>query len=221
MTACPFVLQCRPVFTAMLIALLIVAGAATVVGGSIVFASRRKALAGGGAPRQLTSGSSTALLERGFTNMRIYDVIQYNGQDFLVEAVIHYDEAGHRWSMAHMVDGRDDFWLLVGLERTGSSSKRLLHPTSEVELNGYPPEMLIVDQKRFRFDKRGTATAKLDGNTGSLAGDKDLGGVQRCRWWSYDSAGDDTLLVEQWGDDYRMLVGHKVGDTDVEMMPGS
>ena len=45
--------------------------------------------------------------------------------------------------------------------------------------------------------------------------------VHRCRWWNYQAAGDKALLVEQWGDDYRMLVGRSVGDTELDMMPGS
>ena len=31
----------------------------------------------------------------------------------------------------------------------------------------------------------------------------------------------DTLLVEQWGSDYRVLRGKKVGDGMVELIPGS
>ena len=215
----------RLVLTVLLIALLIVAGAATAVGGSLILsAQRRKALPGGG-PRQLSSGSGADLLERGFSDLRVDDIVQYNGQDFLVEGVIRYDEAGREWSMAYIVDGKESYWLLVGLDRSGSASKRLLQRTDELELAGYPPELLIVGPDRYNFDKRGTATASLSGNTGTLGNsgnaDSNSGSAHRCRWWNYQSAGDKALLVEQWGDDYRVLVGQIVGDTDLDMMPGS
>jgi hypothetical protein len=29
--------------------------------------------------------------------------------------------------------------------------------------------------------------------------------VLRCRWWRYQAAGPDTILVEQWGGDFRTL----------------
>ena len=211
------------VFTALLIALLIVAGAATAVGGSLILASKRRRALLGGDRKQLTTGSTRDLVERGFSDLRVDDIVQYSGQDFLVEGVIRYDEAGHQWSMAHIVDGKDHQWLLVGLERTGSASKRLLQPTSEIDMNGYPSELLVVGDERFSFDKRGTATTSLDGNTGSLGGSSASkgGSVHRCRWWNYQAPGDKTLLVEQWGDDYRVLIGRSVGDTDLEMMPGS
>lgn len=209
------------VFTALLIAVLIIAGAATAVGGSLILASqRRKALPGGG-NKQLPAGSARDLIERGFADLRVDDIVQYSGKDYLVEGVIRYDEAGHQWSMAHIVDGKDHQWLLVGLERTGSASKRLLQPTKEVDMNGYPPEMLMVGDKKFSFDKRGTATTSLHGNTGTLGGGSEGTTVHRCRWWNYQAPGDKTLLVEQWGDDYRVLIGRSVGDTDLEMMPGS
>jgi len=209
-------------FTILIIAALILAGAATAVGGGVLLSARkRNALVAGDAPKLLNAGSS-GLLERGFSDLRVGDVVMYDGRDFIVEGVIRYDEAGHHWSMARIVDGDSDQWLLVGLERSGASSKRLLAPNSEIELNGYPPEVIMVAEERYTFDKRGTATASLDGDTGTLGGNAAPtgGAAHRCRWWNYNG-GSKSLLVEQWGDDYRVLVGVLVGDTDIEMMPGS
>jgi hypothetical protein len=125
--------------------------------------------------------------------------------------------------MANIVDGKEQHWLLVGLERSGHASKRLLQSTNEIDMNGYPPELLVVDDTRFSFDKRGTATTSLVGNTGTLSGgaDNKASSVHRCRWWNYQAPGDKSLLVEQWGDDYRVLIGRSVSDTEIEMMPGS
>jgi hypothetical protein len=212
------------VFTSLIIAALIIAGGITAVGGGLIFAARRRnALPDGGDQKLLGTGANSNLLERGFSDLRVNDIVQYSGQDYLVEGVIRYDEAGHEWSMANIVDGKDQHWLLVGLERSGSASKRLLQSSKEVDLNGYPPELLVIGEHRYEFDKRGTATASLAGDTGTLSGGNSSGGTSahRCRWWSYRTAGDSTLLVEQWGDDYRVLVGQSVGDTDLEMMPGS
>lgn len=208
-------------FTALLIIILIVAGAATVVGGGLVLTARkRNALGGGPSTKQLGSGTGH-LIERSFEDLRVNDIVVYNGQDFLVEGVIRYDEAGHSWSMARIVDVREAHWLLVGLERSGGSSKKLLSRNDKVPMDAYPPEVLIVEEKRYTFDKRGTATASLDGDTGSLGGGGDGASAHRCRWWSYNAAGSDALLVEQWGDDYRVLQGKALSDSELEMMPGS
>ncbi len=213
-------------FTALIIAALILAGAATAVGGGLVIAARkRKSLGSGGSePKLLGSGSATDLQERGFGDLRVGDVIMHDATDYIVEGVIRYDEAGHHWSMARIVDGTKSCWLLVGLERTGGASKRILNPTNDVELAGYPPELIMLGEERYNFDKRGTATTELEGDTGSLGGisqNNTGAAAHRCRWWNYSAAGPNALLVEQWGDDYRVLVGAKVSDSEIEMMPGS
>ncbi|MCP4444027.1 MAG: DUF4178 domain-containing protein [Myxococcales bacterium] len=213
-----------PLFTALIIAALILAGAATAVGGGLVIAARKRAALGGGPETELLgSGNGSNLLERSFGDLRVGDVIMYDGADFIVEGLIRYDEAGHHWSMARIVDGSNHCWLLVGLERSGGSSKRILTPTNEVELAGYPPELIMLGDERYDFDKRGTATTALDGDTGSLGGtsQQTSGAAHRCRWWNYSAAGPKALLVEQWGDDYRVLVGTTVSDSEIEMMPGS
>jgi len=88
----------------------------------------------------------------------------------------------------------------------------------------YPPEAIVVGDVRFALDKRGTATCTLKGDVGPLGvGTKDRpeGHTERCRWWLYSAPGEDTMLVEQWGSDYRVLRGKKVGDATIELMPGS
>lgn len=210
-------------FTTFLIAILIFAGAVTALGGGVALLQRRKRLGQSDPQKSLPGSSGPALLERGIGDLRINDVVLYDGRDFLVEGRIAYEEAGHRWSMSRMVDGRDTYWLLDGLERSGTGSRCLLKTTDAIRLSEYPPNVLFVDEQRYTFAKRGTATAKLRGNTGSLGGTGGDGSglAHRCRFWTYDAPGTGVLLVEQWGDDYRVLVGHGVSDGDLDMMPGS
>ena len=208
------------VFTVLIIlALIAVGGTAAAV---VTRGRSNKALVGGNDVKQLGPGSVDSLLERGFSDMRVGDIMLFDGADFLVEGVSTYDEAGRAWSMAHLVDGKTSYWLLVGLDKSGSSNKSLLQPTSELDINEYPPEVLILGGERYTFGKRGSATVALFGNTGGVGGDSDKPGrAHRCRWWNYQGPANTTILVEQWGDDYRVLAGRSLGATDIEMMPGS
>jgi hypothetical protein len=215
-------------FTGLLIALLII-GSATVAGAGVLFAAqKRKQLPGGGGasadPKVLTDGGGN-LIERGVREVRVGDVITYAGRDFLVEGVVEYDEDGHRWRAARIVDGSDEHWIIAGMERLGSSdSVRLVNRDTELELSGYPPESLSVGDVRFSLDKRGTATARFRGDLGKMPGkqgDPALDTVERCRWWRYESAGDATMIVEQWSGEYRVLRGTRVGDGVLDMIPGS
>jgi hypothetical protein len=202
------------------ILLLTVVGGAAAVG--IAIKDRRKQLAsGGGGQKALPPGHG---VERTVRDLRVDDVLTIDHKDFLCEGLIAYDEDGHRWIAGRVVDGADTQWLVVGIERASAASTRLLTQDEFQTISGYPPEAMVIGDVRYVLDKRGAATCQLNGDVGSLGGlknDRPAGHVERCRWWLYSAPGDDTLLIEQWGADYRVLRGRKVVDGIVELIPGS
>ncbi len=214
------------VFTGLVIALLAIVGGAVVVGGGMIALSRRaeRALPSGNDDLKLLGdGRAPDLVERGFKDIRVGDVVQYEARDWLVEGVIEYDEDGHRWRGARLVDGSDEGWLLVGLERGGSARLRLMKEDPEVHITGYPPEKLVTRGATFTQETRGTATARVTGDAGDLPGTDEAGpdSVLRCRWWRYETPGQKALVVEQWGGLYRVLSGDILKNIDIELMPGS
>lgn len=208
--------------TIFLLMLLVVVGGAATVGG-VAYAQRRKQL-GGGDVRALPAAVGDRLVERTVRDLRVGDVLTIDGRDFLVEGTIGYDEDGHRWTGARIVDGADARWIVVGIERVGSSPVRMLRYDEENAVSGFPPETIVIGETRYALDKRGNATCKLAGDVGALSSVKDKrpeGHVERCRWWLYNAAGDDTLIVEQWGGDQRMLRGKKISADTIDLIPGS
>lgn len=204
-------------FTALLVTLLV----AAVVGGVAFVATRHRGqLEGGSGAPQLGAGGGK-LLERTVRDLRVGDVVTYDGRDYLVEGAIAYDEAGHRWTAGRMVDTDAEKWLIVGMERAGADTVSLAD-IADIELSGYPPETLVVGDTRYNLERRGTATAKATGSTDVVAG-KDLSpeSVHRCRWWRYESTGGKCLIVEQWGESFRALRGETIRMSDLDMMPGS
>ncbi len=211
-------------FTALLIAILIVAGAATVVGGGLLWSTqRRRALERGATPPRQIGGANPRLLERGVRDMRPGDIIQQAGRDWVVEGVLHYDEDGHRWIAGRLIDVQDLRWMVIGMDRIGSTTIRVMQPDDKVDVGGYPPEVIESGGKRFQLERRGTATVKIIGDAGPIPATKDLApeSILRCRWWRYNTAGPDCIIVEQWGGDFRVLRGLAVPDDDVDLMQGS
>ncbi|HWN66694.1 MAG TPA: DUF4178 domain-containing protein [Haliangium sp.] len=205
--------------TGLLLAILILV---SVFGGGMILAQRRRALAGAPARPALPGGhdDGSKLLNRTVADLRPGDVLTMDGKDFLVDGVIAYDEEGHRWSAGKVSDAGDVRWLVVGLERGGSLTARLLAEVTDIEVSGMPPEVLVTPETRYTLGRRGTATAQVRGQVGiRLRGE--AGTVERCRWWLYETPGADTLLVEQWGDTFRVLRGQKVNPDLIELLPGS
>jgi hypothetical protein len=204
----------------ILLVLLVVIGGGAAIG---IAMKSNKQLPGGG-QKALPAGSGDKLLERTVRDLRVDDVLTIDGRDFLCEGMIAYDEDGHRWVGGRVVDGSDVKWLVMGIERASANSMRLLGQDASHPLTGYPPEALVIEDVRYVLDKRGAATCSLFGDVGGLGALKagrPEGHVERCRWWLYNATGEDTLIVEQWGNDYRLLRGKKVGDGTVELIPGS
>jgi hypothetical protein len=202
----------------LLVVLTVIGGVAAV---GIAAGSRRKELA---APAQRALPAGDKAIERTVHELRVGDVLTIDGRDFLCEGAINYDEDGHRWRAGRCVDGKDVRWLVVGIERTSTTSLRLLTQDESTPITGYPPEAIVIGETRYALDKRGTATCELRGDLGALGDlkkDRPEGHVERCRWWLYSAPGDDTLVVEQWGSDYRMLRGKKVVEGTIDLMPGS
>lgn len=205
----------------VLLVILTVLGSTAAVGYAV--SARRRALPGG-STRALPAGSGDKLIERGLRDLRVNDVVTIDNKDFLCEGRVDYDEDGHRWIGSRIVDGADVRWLVVGIERAGTAPTRLLTVDAAIDMSGYPPEAIVAGEVRFTLDKRGTATCKLTGDVGGLGalkGDRPESSVERCRWWLYSAPGDDTLIVEQWGADYRVLRGAKVNDGTIDLIPGS
>src|SRR4051812_48385223 len=123
----------------ILLVVLTILGGVTAVG--VASRDRKKLPGGSSAPKQLGTGDK--LTERGINEARVDDIITIDSQDYLCEGVINYDEDGHRWVGARCVDNQVTKWLIVGLERTGAHTTRLLEQDRETQITGYPPEALV------------------------------------------------------------------------------
>lgn len=205
--------------TGLLIAILVLVA---VMGGRMVLTQWRRELPAGPEQPALPGAGGDKLLTRTVRDLRPGDVVTCEGRDFLVEGVVEYDEEGHRWNAGRLVDGADERWLVVGLERGGALTLRLLADAPDVDVTDRPPEALVSEGTRYGLDRRGTATAQVRGQSGlNLRAQAGAGAVERIRWWLYDTPSADTMLVEQWGDTMRVLRGRKVSQALVELIPGS
>lgn len=191
-------------------------------GGFIAYKKgRQHALSGGG--RKALPPNDQQLLERGITDIRTNDVVQYMNDDWLVEGVFIFEEDGHKWRIAHMMDGGKTFWLLVGVDKTPGVNVRLLEQARDLGFEGYPPDAINYEDLKYTLSRKGTASAKLSGDVGAIPGSPDLQTTSslRCRWWLYEAAGQNCLLIEQWGETYRHLKGQKLSPDALDLLPAS
>jgi hypothetical protein len=201
----------------------LVLGLLAMSGGGYLAYRMGKARGARAALRAAQSAGALRGKERTVRDVRADDILQWNGRDWLVEGTVQYDEDGHRWRGVRTVDAPDECWFVIGLDRVGPMTVRVLRAAKSLEVNGYPSESLEYEGTSYRLAQRGTATAMLNGNLGDLPGAKGVapGSSTRCRWWRYGAAGEKQLIVEQWGETYRALAGEVVAADQVDMLSAS
>lgn len=199
---------------------LIVAIVVLLAGGAVALGVARA----GSGQRRLSGPAKPAapLLERTVREVRAGDVLMHAGRDYVVEGVVLYDEDGHTWRTAYLVDGGETRALLVGLERAPGLTLRFLAPATGADIRGYPSEIIEHAGTAYRLAQRGTATCTIDGKVelpgaGTIA----AGTSTRCRWWRYQAPGERFMIVEQWGDGFRAQVGEAIKAGDVELLGAS
>jgi Domain of unknown function (DUF4178) len=183
---------------------LILSAAIAALGGGTI-AVYRAAGAGAKRDKQLAAPPK----ERGIRDLLPGDVISYGNKDFLVEGIMSYDEDGHTWTAARMLDDGVERWIMVGMERQPglTSPVRFLEKNTTLQISGYPPDQIEVDGESYRMSGRGNAGISAKGDIGIEGLGKSL---LRVRYWRYTAPGDKLVIVEQWGPDFRVISGKAI-----------
>lgn len=195
---------------------LVLAGLAFAFGGTIAYKVGQKRGRRGAEALPPGGSGGAGLLERTLRDVRPDDVVQHAGRDWLVEGIVRYEEDGHTWRGARLIDGTEEAWLVLGLDRTPALDVRLLRVDPSVTVGAHPPDTIALGDVLFTLVRRGNATANGEGELGGFPGAGK--GVVRGRWWRYGAPGDRALLVEQWGDTFRALVGETVPEGQLELL---
>jgi len=196
-------------------ALLVLVFLALIAGAVVVFVRGRRKEAGAGdrsptglpaaAPPEPIGGADVRALKVG-------DVVNYEGGDFIVEGTLRFDQGGFRWQEHRLVDGPKSMWLSVeddeGLEIVAWERLRgaALDPG---------PGTLEHAGVTFELDERGHANFTSEGTTGAPGGGK-------AEFVDY-AKGDQRLSFERYGSDggWEISAGRIISEHTLDIYPSS
>lgn len=143
--------------------------------------------------------------------LKISDVVNYEGRDWIVEGTLRLEQGGFRWQEHRLVDGPDSLWLSVeddeGLEVVVWQRLRgaALEPG---------PVTIEHDGVSYELDERGKANFTSEGTTGAGAGGK-------AEFADYTS-GARRLSFERYGSDggWEVSVGQAISEHALDIYPG-
>jgi hypothetical protein len=200
----------------VIIALLLVAG-----GVAVFMRGRSRERVGGGGggsggerrPAGLQAGAAAQPQRSDVRSLRVGDVVNHEGGDFIVEGTLRLEQGGFRWAEHRLVDGPRSLWLSVeddeGLECVIWDRGRGI----ELEPG---PRSLTHDGVAYELEERGKANYTAEGSTGTAQSG-------RLEFADY-AAGEKRLSFERFGDDadsgWEVGVGQVISEHMLDIYPG-
>jgi hypothetical protein len=161
----------------------------------------------------LTAGASARRRVESPVELGLEDAVSYDGEDYVVRATLSYFGGGRRWKVYQLLDGKNERWLDV---RPGETDLLFLERIVAGQA-GYdaPPSSrddasLSYEGEQYTREERGSATVDIASAAGEQHGV--LVDYQRFR-----TAANDVLVLEQWPDGPRALLGRSVAREDLDL----
>ncbi len=168
--------------------------------------------------RRTASGAARTIkalpqdLPRTVENLHMGDVVMHFEQDYLIEGVVAYEDAGDTWRAYRLVDGVDIVWL-----RTTTSGERVVLLEREVDdlsVTHRPAESLTYDGARYDLQRWGRAQVDVQGELGVREGDG-------CIYFHFVAPGAKVLEIEEWSEGtYRVFEGRTIRAAELGLLPG-
>ncbi len=193
-------------------ALLVLLFLALIAGGVIVYLrGRRKVPAGSPPPPAGPTQTPSPIGGADARALKVGDVVNYEGRDYVVEGTLRFDQGGFRWNEHRLVDGADALWLSV-------EDDEGLEIVVWQRLRGAPlepgPGTLEHGGVVYELDERGRASFTSEGTTGAPGGGT-------AEFADYER-GEERLSFERYGDDggWEISVGRVVSEHVLDIYPG-
>lgn len=164
------------------------------------------------------------LPERTLFDLRVGDIVQIEGRDWVVEDRLLYEQAAVQWLEYLLRDGADMGWLCVEeddwlevswLEPAPAELVRVLQSAADPL-----PDTISWDGIAYELRERGRARLSAVARTLNRR-------VGRCRYGDYEGADQRRLSVELWGEeegpgviDLDVTLGRRVDPALLSLLPG-
>jgi hypothetical protein len=143
--------------------------------------------------------------------LRLRDIVNYQGKDFVVEGLLTYRLGGKVYRLARLVDGPAVFWI-EPLADDLDDRVLLLAEVTNVGVGAPPPSTVSYQGRSYLPRLSGVATVEVAGKVPDrVAGS--------CELWRFRAAGDLYLQIERWPDRVVTLHGESVHKDMIEVLP--
>lgn len=150
-------------------------------------------------------------LHRTVFSLKIGDIVQYLGGDWVVEGQLTFNDQGYTWTEYMLQDGDQVRWLSV--EEDDRVEVCWMEPVTDLEISGIPPQQITYAATVYQLRESGTASMTRIGTTLNKQ-------AQRCQYYDYSGDRDQLLSVENWNGDIEVSVGQQIRPSSLTLLPG-
>ncbi|MEO0868181.1 MAG: DUF4178 domain-containing protein [Cyanobacteria bacterium J06642_11] len=163
---------------------------------------------------QQSSPAQTAAppMQRTLFDLQLGDIVQYQGNDWVVEGQMIYEQDGFTWQEYLLQDGGTRVWLSV--EEDDWLEVALMEPTKALTISTpEPPKEIEFQGEIYRCTESGTAQmTRIRSNQRPT--------VEQCRFYEYEGPEEKLLSIENWSGDFEVTVGKAIQPRDITILPG-
>ncbi|MFN5463739.1 MAG: DUF4178 domain-containing protein [Cyanobacteriota bacterium] len=174
--------------------------------------------------RRRRRATAPPLLERTLFDLRVGDIVQLEGRDWVVEDQLRYEEKGAQWLEYLLRDGSDARWLCVEeddwleVSWLDPAPPELVRQILDV---GHPrPKTLSWEGITYDLRHRGRASLTSSARTLNRR-------VGWCHYGDYEGPEGRVLSLESWGqgeatnlEDIEVSLGRRIHPALVGLLPG-
>ncbi|OKH51494.1 hypothetical protein NIES2101_18155 [Calothrix sp. HK-06] len=158
-----------------------------------------------------TSNKKLALVNTTIFDLKIGDIVQHMGIDWVIEGKLTYQEGAYYWYEYLLQDKDKIVWLSV--EEDDRVEVALLEPTNQLDVSKDPPPELTFAGEIYTRVDYGKARMTRTGLTMKRKAEK-------CGYFDYESADGKILSIEIWDGDIEVSVGEKISPRSLTILPG-
>ncbi|MBT9313617.1 DUF4178 domain-containing protein [Leptothoe kymatousa] len=150
--------------------------------------------------------------QRTLFDLQLGDIVQYQGNDWVVEGQLIYEQDGFTWQEYLLQDGGTRVWLSV--EEDDWLEVALMTPTKALTISTpEPPKELEFQGETYRCTESGTAQmTRIRANQRPT--------VEQCRFFEYEGPNEKLLSIENWSGEFEVTVGKAIQPRDITILPG-
>lgn len=147
-------------------------------------------------------------------NLRIGDIVSYDGIDYIIRNRMIYDSHGFKWFEYHLVDTITEKKVWLCVEDDDELEISICEIVDDFDIEEPIPKTILYRNEKFYLDEHDSATVYIESETGQEKS-------TQVEYWDFYTKDDEKgFSIERWGSEYEFSISHFIEEYQLSILPG-